>query len=143
VSGIAAELAEKAWAAIESGNAEQLRSMFHPEAELMTATGSGQGVDFIVGVFTRHRQSYPDLTHELTGSLEGEDGRAVARELIFVGTHKGELRNPRTGEVIPPTGKRISWQAAEHIRVQGDRIVSWRAYFDRMAIMAQFQEAKP
>jgi predicted ester cyclase len=64
----------------------------------------------------------------------------ACREVRFTGTHLGELRNPRTGGVIPPTGRTVTWTAAEVIRAADGKITSWHAYFDRMALMEQFAD---
>lgn len=132
------ELAERVWQAVFAGQITELTDLFAADAEMVTATSSGQGIDYIMGVLNRHHESYPDMKHELLTVVE--DGPMTAREVRFTGTHLGELRNPRTGGVIPPTGKTVSWTAAEVVRADGGRITTWHAYFDRMALMEQFQE---
>jgi predicted ester cyclase len=131
-------LAEQVWQAVFAGQVTELKNLFTADAEMTTATSSGQGIDYITGVFARHRESYPDMKHELL--TVAEDGELAAREVRFTGTHLGELRNPRTGGVIPPTGKTVSWTAAEIVRAADGRITAWHAYFDRMALLEQFQE---
>jgi predicted ester cyclase len=130
-------LAERVWQAVFDGQIDELKNLFTPDAEMVTATSSGEGIDYIMGVFTRHHESYPDMKHELLTVTE--DGPMAAREVRFTGTHLGELRNPRTGGVIPPTGKTVSWTAAEIVRAPEGKITAWHAYFDRMALMEQFQ----
>jgi predicted ester cyclase len=131
-------LAEQVWQAVFTGQIDELKNLFTPDAEMYTATSSGQGIDYIMRVFTRHHESYPDMKHELLTVIDGDE--AAAREVRFTGTHLGELRNPRTGAVIPPTGKTVTWVAAELVRTVNGKITVWHAYFDRMTLMEQFQE---
>jgi predicted ester cyclase len=135
------ELAEQVWNAVFSGRTEELAHLFAGDAEMVTSTSSGHGTDYIMGVFRRHHESYPDMKHELLTVTE--NGGAACREVRFTGTHLGELRNPRTGGVIPPTGRTVTWVAAEIIRAEDGAITTWHAYFDRMALMEQLTDGKP
>lgn len=128
-------LAERVWQAVFAGRVDELEGLFAADAEMTTATSSGRGIDYITGVFARHHESYPDMKHEVLSVAQ--DGGTACREVRFTGTHLGELRNPRTGGVIPPTGRTVSWVAAEVIGTGGGVITTWHAYFDRMALMEQ------
>lgn len=138
--GSALELWARAWDAIEAGRLDALDQLFHPDAEFWTPSTAGRGVDFVQGVFARHLQAYPDLTRETVAVVEDLAGDAVAVELIFTGTHLGTLRHPDGGE-IPPTGRRLRWAATDHVCVTEGRIASWRAYFDRLSLLAQLRPA--
>ena len=135
------ELAEQVWDAVFGGRIPELGRLFADDAEMVTATSSGQGAEYIMGVFRRHHESYPDMNHELLTVTEGD--AAACREVRFTGTHLGELRNPRTGGVIPPTGRTVTWVAAEIIRAENGTITAWHAYFDRMALMEQLTDGQP
>jgi predicted ester cyclase len=137
--GIANTLAEQAWKLIREGQASELPTIFAPDAQMRIAAMTGQGIDYIVGVMGRHQKSYPDMQHELLSVVESPDGASACRELRFSGTQSGELRNPQTGEIIPPTGKPVTWHAAEVIQVADDKITVWHAYFDRMEIDQQIR----
>jgi predicted ester cyclase/heme-degrading monooxygenase HmoA len=138
-NGSAAQLAEQAWAAIVCGQVEELRALFDADAELVLPTGSGRGVEHVVNTFGRHHAAFPDATYEILTLLESPDGDAVSRELRVSGTHRGTLRHPTSGATIPPSGRRLTWRASEHIRTAAGRIVHWRAYFDRLAILEQLK----
>jgi predicted ester cyclase len=125
----ARELVEQAWSAIESGSFDRFGDIFSADAELRTSSAAGAGIDYVRGVFTRHLQAYPDMRHAVLDCVEG-DG-AVALEMEFTATHRGELRGPNGS--IAPTGRQITWRSSDHIRVANGRIVSWHAYFDRLA----------
>jgi predicted ester cyclase len=133
-------LAERVWEAVFTGRIPELAGLFAADADMVTATSSGQGTGYLMGVFGRHYESYPDMKHELLTVVEDGDGTMACREVRFTGTHLGELRNPRTGGVIPPTGRTVTWTAAEVIRAADGKITSWHAYFDRMALMEQFAD---
>jgi len=133
--GEARLLVDQAWAAIESGDIERLAELFSADAELTTAAAGGRGVDYVMRVFRRHHEAYPDLSHEIVDSIESEDGGAVALEIDFEGTHRGELNGPQGA--IPPTGRRLRWRSADHVRARDGRIVSWRAHFDRLVMRQQ------
>ena len=135
------ELAERVWDAVFSGRVSDLTALFAPDAEMTTATSSGAGIEYIMGVFRRHHESYPDMKHELLTVTQ--DVATACREVRFTGTHLGELRNPRTGGIIPPTGRTVTWTAAEIIGTGNGVITTWHAYFDRMALMDQFTDGKP
>jgi predicted ester cyclase len=135
------ELAERVWDAVFSGRVSDLESLFAPDAEMTTSTASVEGIEHVMGVFRRHHESYPDMKHEVLTVTQ--DGAAACREVRFTGTHLGELRNPRTGGVIPPTGRTVTWVAAEIIGTANGVITTWHAYFDRMALMDQFTDGKP
>jgi len=133
------ELWRVAWEAIEAGRTEELGRLFAPDAELLTPTASGTGVEYVTGVFSRHRAAYPDLRHEVLAVVEGAGGGTAAVEMVFTGTHRGTLRHPRTGTVLPPTGQQLRWTAVDAVVARDDRIVSWHAYFDRLGMLEQFE----
>lgn len=141
MAATANELAERVWDAVFSGRVSDLESLFAPDAEMTTSTASVEGIEHVMGVFRRHHESYPDMKHEVLTVTQ--DGATACREVRFTGTHLGELRNPRTGGVIPPTGRTVTWIAAEIIGTANGVIATWHAYFDRMALMDQFTDGKP
>jgi predicted ester cyclase len=134
-------LAEQVWAGVYAGRMAELGDLFAEGATMSTATSGGEGIPYVIGVFGRHHESYPDLKHEIRTVIEDGTGSLACRELEFTGTHLGELRNPRTGEAIPPTGNVVRWTAAEIVRAVDGKIVSWNAYFDRMALLEQLRGA--
>lgn len=128
-------LVDAAWTAIEAGDLARLRTLFAEDAELWTTSGGGRGIDHVVAVFARHRASYPDLRHEVLDAVESASGDAVALEIAFTATHRGELRGPFGP--IPPTGRTVRWRSSDVVRARDGRIVSWHASFDRLALLEQ------
>lgn len=132
----ARQLTELTWQAIERGDLDALDGLFDPDAEMSTSSARGRGLPYVKGVFTRHRDAYPDLRHEILSSIEAPGGAAIAVQMRFAGTHRGTLRHP-DGRSIPPTGRRIEWRSADEVRSDGGRIVSWHASFDRLDLLRQ------
>lgn len=141
--GTANALAERAWQVIRADQVGLLDDIFTVDAEMRIAAMTGKGIDYIMGVMGRHRQSYPDMKHDLLSVIESPDGNSACRELEFIGTQTGQLRNPQTGETIPPTGKVVRWHAAEVVHAADGKITAWHAYFDRMEIDQQLRGGQP
>lgn len=131
----ARNLAERTWEAIESADLAVLGDLFHEDAEFSTSAGAGSGLDYVRRVFSRHREGYPDLRHEVVDAVESADGSAAALRLTFTGTQLGELRGPFGA--IAPTAKRLRWNSSDHVQARDGRIVSWHAHFDRLGIWQQ------
>lgn len=87
-------------------------------------TGPAIGA-FAEGLFA----SFPDLSFEITSNAE--TGSGVVLEWTMRGTNTGSLRG------LPPTGARIAQQGIDVIRVQHDKVVSVRGYFDRQTMLEQ------
>lgn len=87
-------------------------------------TGSAIGA-FAAGLFA----AFPDLSFEITSNAE--TGPGVVLEWTMRGTNSGSLRG------LPPTGAQIAQPGIDVIRVQGDKIVSVRGYFDRQTMLEQ------
>ena len=134
--GAATTLVETVWAAIELGDLDRLDRLVSPDVEIATATGAGSGLGHFKQVFRRHLDVYPDIRHRVITSVEAADESAVALEMEFTATHGGELRTPYGA--IPATGRRLSWRSSDHVVLRDGLVVSWRAYFDRLALLEQF-----
>jgi steroid delta-isomerase-like uncharacterized protein len=74
--------------------------------------------------------AFPDLHHNIVDMVaEGED--KVAVRLNVTGTHKGEFQG------IPPTGKKVSFNATDFVTLQDGKIVEERVNADTMGLMQQ------
>ncbi|HEY0699191.1 MAG TPA: ester cyclase [Micromonospora sp.] len=80
--------------------------------------------------------AFPDLRAEVTGWIETAGGVAVER--LVTGTHTGAFLSS-LGH-LAPTGRLLSWEVADVVRVRDGRITAWRSYFDQAAI---FEAAVP
>ncbi|GGM00102.1 MULTISPECIES: ester cyclase [Micromonospora] len=70
--------------------------------------------------------AFPDLRVELTGRVETAGGMALEQRLT--GTHTGVLHTPLG--TIAPTGRTLSWDVVDVVRVRRGKIAAWRSYFD-------------
>ena len=131
----ARELAERTWAAVESGRIDDLEELFSPDADFSVASAPGTGIEHVRAVFARHHEGYPDLRHEVVDAVESPGGDDAALRLAFAATHTRELRGPFGP--IPPTGRVLRWTSSDHVRARDGRIVSWHAHFDRLALLEQ------
>jgi predicted ester cyclase len=131
----ARDLADRTWAAVESGRIDDLEDLFSPDADFSVASAPGTGIRHIKAVFTRHHEGYPDLRHEVMDAIEAPGGQAVALRLAFAATNRHELRGPFGP--IAPTGRILCWTSSDHVRARDGRIVSWHAHFDRLSLLGQ------
>ena len=74
--------------------------------------------------------AFPDLRHNIVDMVaEGKD--KVAVRLNVTGTHKGEFHG------IPPTGKKVSFNATDFITLQDGKITEEWVNADTMGLMQQ------
>ena len=92
-----------------------------------------QGPDAIVELSKGCRQAFPDARGTITKAVESGD--TVVLEIIWEGTHNGELKSPMGS--IPPTYKRVKIPAVQVVTIKGDKIVETKHYFDLMTMLAQ------
>src|SRR5205085_936323 len=74
--------------------------------------------------------AFPDLYFELVNIVQAGEG-LIAVEWAMRGTNSGSFWGQH------PTGKRVKLVGADFIQVQGDKIKSIRAYYDRKALVEQ------
>ncbi|HSG08194.1 MAG TPA: ester cyclase [Longimicrobiales bacterium] len=84
------------------------------------------GHDEILTGLKAWREAFPDLKGTVKNLLVGEDQAVV--EVEWSGTQKGNLMTPFG--TIPPSGRSNVTRAMLVLRVEKDRIVSDRHYFD-------------
>jgi ketosteroid isomerase-like protein len=70
--------------------------------------------------------AFPDLRVDPLHAVSTAAGAAV--ELRLTGTHTGTLHSPFG--TVAPTGRTVSWDVADVVRVRRGRIAAWRSYFD-------------
>jgi steroid delta-isomerase-like uncharacterized protein len=92
-----------------------------------------QGPDAIVELSKGWRQAFPDAKGTITKAVESGD--TVVLEIIWEGTHNGELKSAMGA--IPATYKRVKIPAVEVVTFKGDKIAETKHYFDLMTMLAQ------
>jgi steroid delta-isomerase-like uncharacterized protein len=81
-------------------------------------------------------RAFPDIRMEVINTFEKDD-RNGADELRLTGTQTGPLETP-TGQVVPPTNKRIEMRGAGVARLnERGEIVEERRYYDVGTILRQ------
>ena len=87
----------------------------------------------IRAMFEAYVSAFPDFASETVHAIESGD--TFAAETRFAGTHRAPLMTPQGS--IPATGRRVSWQSADIIRVRDGKIASWHVYHDPIPLLAQ------
>jgi steroid delta-isomerase-like uncharacterized protein len=71
--------------------------------------------------------AFPDLTFDVV-SLGDDSHGLVSAEWLMKGTNTGSLKG------LPPTGRSIAVAGADFARIDGEKIISLRGYFDAGAV---------
>jgi len=75
------------------------------------------------------RAAFPDIQVRIESMIA--EGDLVAYQSVWSGTHLGEWRG------IPPTGKRVEWQATCYRRVIDGRVVEGWGTYDWLSALEQ------
>ena len=75
------------------------------------------------------RTAFPDIQVRFENMIA--EGDLVAYQSIWTGTHLGEFRG------IPPTGKRVEWQATCYRRVRDGKVVELWGTYDWLGVLEQ------
>jgi steroid delta-isomerase-like uncharacterized protein len=119
--------------ALNRGDLDAVGARLDPECDFAAPGFAARGGEAVVGWMSPFLAAFPGIHHEVLDVVEG-DG-AVAVEIRIAGTHTAPLAGP--GGAIPPTGREISFDAANVWRVRDGRITEYRIYFDQMGFMGQ------
>jgi steroid delta-isomerase-like uncharacterized protein len=93
------------------------------------APGLQPGVDGVKQLFTMFHNAFPDF-HVTIEDMIGEGDKVVSR-LTMGGTHKDEFMG------IPPTGKEVSVEVIDILRIAGGKAVERWGIFDQLGLMQQ------
>ena len=91
------------------------------------------GHDEVMANLKGWREAFPDVKGKVTNVVVSGDQAML--EVEWKGTHKGSLKTPFG--VIPPSGKPNTTRAMITLKVERDRIVSNRHYFDFYSMLRQ------
>jgi steroid delta-isomerase-like uncharacterized protein len=75
------------------------------------------------------RAAFPDIQIRIESMIA--EGDLVAYQSVWSGTHLGEWRG------IPPTGKRVEWQATCYRRVIDGKVVEGWGTYDWLSVLEQ------
>jgi predicted ester cyclase len=116
---------ERAWSRVSE--------IYAPDLVMTEPAGTTEGIEPFLRTANGFVTAFPDSRMEATAIIES--GNMVVIEGLYSGTHTGPLAGPQ-GEV-PPTGRKLTLPLCDVCEVAAGRIVSIRAYYDRMAFAAQ------
>ncbi len=117
------------------GDLDHVRTLLDPEP-ILVDLALGQtfaGQEGFLGWLRTFSVALPDAQTRVTRVIE--QGDWVATEHLGGGTHTGPLATP-LGE-IPPTGRAIALEIAEHYRLRDGKIAEMRAYWDIATLLRQ------
>jgi steroid delta-isomerase-like uncharacterized protein len=93
------------------------------------APGLPSGLDGAKQLFTMFHSAFPDF-HVTVEDMIAEEDKVVSR-LTMGGTHKGEFMG------IPPTGKEVSVEVIDILRINNGKAVERWGIFDQLGLMQQ------
>ena len=93
-----------------------------------------QGVDAYLESAKGWRAVFPDIKGEIKAEMVNDDLGVV--EILWVGTHSGPLVMP-TGEIVSPTGKKITVPATSWTVTRGNKAIESRHYLDVLTMLVQ------
>jgi len=129
------QLAKQGIEAFSAGDWEKFKAPLRPDAvyEELATQRRIQGADQIVEATKGWKEAFPDSKGTITKVIESGD--SVVLEVVWEGTHTGELVSAMG--TIPPTYKRSKVQAVQVVTFKGDKVAETKHYFDLMTILAQ------
>lgn len=123
---------ERLWQLLESDRIDEIASVVAPDCHIKMPGGVNMsGRAALLETLRAYRVAFPDLRHTVKGSVEAGD--AIALELEITGTHTGPMQTPQG--TVPATGRRVVWEACDHVRVADGLITSWHAYYDTVPFL--------
>jgi ketosteroid isomerase-like protein len=128
----AKEIVDQFWIHFESGNLNALAEHLHPDCQFRMPGVEVRDRNALLGMLAGYRTAFPDLRHRAHHSVESGD--TVAIELTAEGTHTGPMQTPEG--TIPATGKRVTWESCDYIRIRDGKIFSWHVYHDPTAFFS-------
>lgn len=132
--GYPRELLVRALGGFESGNLTVFREIIAPDAVVRNPSTVMHGPDELAQrVQEAFLAPFSDRHIEIVDSIESAD--AIAAEIKTVVRHTGTMRLP--GGDLPPTGNIVTIEEVSLVRVDDEKIVSWRSYYDLMAVLTQ------
>jgi predicted ester cyclase len=123
---------DRVWQIMEAGKLEELSQVVGPDCHFKMPGMEFRGIDALRGMLTAYLAAFPDLKHEVRHHVQSGD--TIALELLVTGTHRGPMAMPQG--TVPATGKKVTWESCDYVRVSGGKVVSWHVYHDPMPFLA-------
>jgi ketosteroid isomerase-like protein len=116
------------------GDTSTIRDLYTEDVKAWTPALSASSVTELVAELERRDQAFSDIELEIAPLDVG--GEYACAEWSVTMTHSGPLVLAG-GEVVQPTGTRITVNGATVAEFRGDRICSLRQYWDELAVFEQ------
>jgi ketosteroid isomerase-like protein len=125
----AKQIVDQFWTRFESNDLASLTELIDPDCHFRMPGMEVRDRNALVGMLAAYRTAFPDLRHRTLHSIESGD--TVAIELIAEGTHTGPMQTPQG--TIPATGRKVTWESCDYVRLRNGKIYSWHVYHDPTA----------
>jgi predicted ester cyclase len=133
--GEARKVMDRVTKAVFAEDVKTLGKLYAPDAIADTPDqGEIKGREEIVNYLNEFLVAFPDAKYDTTRKHEAGD--TAIDEGYFTGTHTGPLHGPE-GQVIPPTGKRVSMRSCDMATCENGLVTSHRFYFDQVDFLTQ------
>lgn len=121
-------------AAFNAHDLTQAARYFLPEVVFVAPDAELKGREQVVEYFRGYLEAFPDGTADVV--VRHDSGDTTVDEWVFHGTHTGPLPTP-TGEMVPPTGARVSVRGVDIQTHRDGGIADQRTYFDQVQFLTQ------
>ena len=125
----AKQIVDQFWTSFEAGNLAALAEYIHPDCHFRMPGMEVRDRNALLGMLTAYHAAFPDMRHRPSHSVESGD--TVAVELTVEATHTGPMQTPQG--TIPATGRKVTWESCDYIRVRDGKVFSWHVYHDPTA----------
>jgi steroid delta-isomerase-like uncharacterized protein len=120
-------------AAVDAHKLDDVRSCYAPDAAIVGPGVELHGSDQIIPWYQVFVTAFPDLRHEIRGTVQ--EGDACAVEVRVSGTHTGPLASP--AGPIAPTGRRFAIDYVDIAHFENGRIKRESLYWDNQSFLTQ------
>jgi ketosteroid isomerase-like protein len=107
---------------------------YAPDAVVTTPEGTFRGREELGEYLRGQFEAFPDF--DVAVHTKVDAGDVAVDEGTVTGTHSGLLPLPN-GEVVEPTGKRVTQRVADVLVVRDGLVAEHRLYYDQVEILVQ------
>jgi predicted ester cyclase len=120
--------------AVAANEVAKVVACYRDDAVLIAPEGRFEGRDYIEAFYRGQFQAFPGA--RLMVTLTHDRGDTGIAEWSFTGTNNGPLELPG-GEVIAPTGKRVTQRGVDIAIIEDGLIREHRLYYDQLELIEQ------
>lgn len=124
---------ETVQAAVDAHDVNRTLTCYRPDAHITAPGAELHGTDQIGAWYQVFITGFPDIHHEILGTIE--DSGSSAAQVRVTGTHTGPLPSPN-GDIVP-TGKRLDLEYVVVSRFDNARIKGEKYYWDNQTFLTQ------